>query len=99
MANGIHTAVNAMQPPSPHPAVDRILPQPERHQLRVSNDAVLPARKIGDRSVDGVLLNLAAHYTAKSRNPPDSPPQCPSFGRRAARGSARPGRRSVTVVT
>jgi hypothetical protein len=65
VANGIHASVNGVQPPPPHPPIDRVLAQPKRHELSTAHDPVLPPRKLRNRPVPGVLRNLTVHYAVK----------------------------------
>jgi hypothetical protein len=65
VANGVHSPVNGVQPPPPHPPINRVRAQPKRYELRASDHSVLPPRQIRDRSVEGVRRILTAHYAVK----------------------------------
>ena len=44
MAYGVDTAMNDVQPPVPHPAIDDVAAGTERHQLGPTDDSVLARR-------------------------------------------------------
>jgi hypothetical protein len=48
MADRIDADVNAVQPPSPPPALDRVLASAQRGELAHRNDSVLPVREGSD---------------------------------------------------
>jgi len=95
MANGVHATVKTMQPPPPQPPVDGVTAQPECNELRTRHNPVLPPRETRNRRIEGVLFHSTAHYAAKWKSPPNSPPRCPSFGRHGAGGRAPGGPRAA----
>jgi len=54
--HGVHPAMKGVEPPAPHPALDRLRRQPRSAQLRVRDDPALrrrPARDLGVWGVSG----------------------------------------------
>ncbi len=73
MANGVNGPVHGVEPPPPYPPVDRVLAQPQRHELSAGNHPMLPPRKLRNPPVEGVLFTLTAHYAVKSKGAPVRP--------------------------
>jgi hypothetical protein len=61
VADGVHAAVEAMQPAEAHAAADRIATESEREQLPTRDDAVLGRRERRDLGVDPTRSTLYAH--------------------------------------
>jgi hypothetical protein len=61
MADGVDTAVEAMQPAEAHATADRIATESEREQLPTRDDAVLGRRERRDLGVDSTRSTLYAH--------------------------------------
>jgi len=51
--DGVDAVVQAMKPAGPRAAVDRVVAEPERSQLRTRHDAVLSSRERRDWHVRG----------------------------------------------
>ena len=70
----VHALMHTVEPPPPHPPIDRVIAQPERPELSAADNPVLPPRKLRDRPVRWVLSDFSAHIAVKSDSTPVSPP-------------------------
>jgi hypothetical protein len=52
VANGVHAAVQPMQPPSAYAIRDRVVVEAQRAELTPRYDAVLAPRERRDRAID-----------------------------------------------
>jgi hypothetical protein len=64
MADRVHPAMDGVKPPARDPAIDRIVAEPERHELAAGDDAVLARCKAGDPSLVWTGLRTCATLTA-----------------------------------
>jgi hypothetical protein len=65
MAYRVNAAMHTVEPPPPHPPIDRVLAQAQRDELNATHDPVLPPRELRNRQVWGVLRRLTAHIAVK----------------------------------
>jgi len=80
MADGVDTAVDPMQPPSPEPPLDRAPLHAQGAQLRVRHDAMLPLGERRDPRIPGSAKKYMTvmGFLAHPRNLPAAPAPCPS---------------------
>jgi hypothetical protein len=79
MPNGIHTAVQPVQPPGPHPPFYTVVAEAQSHKLGKGDDPMLPRGKCRNPRLGGGLDAFPAHTAGKSSRTPDSPPTQPPF--------------------
>jgi hypothetical protein len=65
MAYRVNAAMDTVEPPPPHPPIDRVLAQAQRNELSATDDPVLSPRELRNRPVRGVLRRLTAHIAVK----------------------------------
>jgi hypothetical protein len=65
IAHDVDTAMHTVEPPPPHPPIDRVLAQAQGPELSTANDPVLPPGELRNHPVHGVLRQFSAHIADK----------------------------------
>jgi hypothetical protein len=77
MTNGVYTPAHAVQAPAPNSSLDGALIEPQRLELAIGNQPVLPPRKGRHAHVRPGLGEMFSHTETNSPTPSIRPPQCP----------------------